>query len=56
MTKEFNTLLKNGMWSLVSSHPSQNLVGYKWVFCIKRNADGFIEQYKARLVAKCFDQ
>lgn len=33
-----------------------NIVGSKWVFRVKRKADGQVERYKARLVAKEFHQ
>ncbi|CAL9021646.1 unnamed protein product, partial [Prunus brigantina] len=56
MTEEINALLKNHTWTLVPSFPSQNLVGCKWVFRIKRHSDGSIERYKARLIAKGFHQ
>uniref|UniRef100_A0A2N9G798 Reverse transcriptase Ty1/copia-type domain-containing protein n=1 Tax=Fagus sylvatica TaxID=28930 RepID=A0A2N9G798_FAGSY len=56
MNMEFTALLNNGTWSLVPSKPHVNLVGCKWVFRIKRHADGSIERYKARLVAKGFHQ
>ena len=56
MNHEFDALLNNQTWSLVPPHPSQNKIGYKWVFRIKRHADGSIERYKAWLVAKGFHQ
>uniref|UniRef100_A0A2N9GZ53 Reverse transcriptase Ty1/copia-type domain-containing protein n=1 Tax=Fagus sylvatica TaxID=28930 RepID=A0A2N9GZ53_FAGSY len=56
MNLEFDALLKNHTWQLVPPHPSQNLIGCKWVFRTKRNADGSVERHKARLVAKGFHQ
>jgi len=56
MAKEFNALIKTGTWTLVPKTSSMNIVGAKWVFRIKRNADGSIERYKARLVVKGFHQ
>ena len=32
MNLEFDALLKNQTWQLVPPHPSQNLIGCKWVF------------------------
>ena len=56
MNLEFAALLKNQTWELVPSHVGRNIVGYKWVFQIKRLADGSVERYKACLVAKGFHQ
>lgn len=56
MSSEFDALLRNGTWDLVSPQSSQNIVGCKWMFRIKRNPDGSLDKYKARLVAKGFHQ
>ena len=56
MNDEFNVLVRNGTWELVSSTFMQNLVGCKWVFRIKQLLDGSVDRYKAKLVAKGFHQ
>ena len=56
MDREITTLERAGTWTTVSRPPGKNIVGSKWVFRIKRNADGSIEKYKARLVARGFTQ
>ena len=56
MQLEFDALMSNNTWQLVPWHYSYNIVGAKWVFKLKYNADGSIQPYKARLVAKGFHQ
>lgn len=56
MSKEITIMLNHETWELVPSASSQTLVGYKFVFCKKRNPEGTISRHKARLVAKGFYQ
>lgn len=56
MVKEFNALQRCGTWNLVPYRPNMNLLPKKWVYKIKRRADGSIERHKARLVANGFHQ
>jgi transposase InsO family protein len=53
---EMQAHLDNGTWELVKLPAGRKAIGSKWVFKIKRNADGSIERYKARLVAQGFSQ
>ncbi|KAK1666544.1 hypothetical protein QYE76_054703 [Lolium multiflorum] len=56
MEQEFQALLKNDTWRLVPPVSGVNVIDSKWVFKVKKHADGSIERYKARLVAKGFKQ
>ena len=56
MDVEFDALLKNKTWHLVPPQRGKNIVDCKWVFKIKRKADGTLDKYKARLVAKGYKQ
>jgi histone deacetylase 1/2 len=56
MQEEYDALIKNKTWHLVPPSSGQNLIDCKWVYHIKKNADGTIQRYKARLVAKGFKQ
>jgi hypothetical protein len=56
MESEYSALICNNTWHLVPPSPGHNLIDCKWVYKIKRKADGFIDRYKARLVAKGFKQ
>jgi len=54
--EEIQALCANKTWTLVSFHPSMNVVGSRWVYIIKCKADGNIERNKMHLVAICFTQ
>ncbi|KAH9783416.1 retrovirus-related pol polyprotein from transposon RE1 [Citrus sinensis] len=56
MQAEYNALMENQTWTLVPASQATKIVGCKWVFRIKYNADGSVFKYKARLVAKGFHQ
>ncbi|KAM2172488.1 hypothetical protein FF2_035315 [Malus domestica] len=56
MEEELHALHTQHTWSLVPLPHNKNLVGCKWVFKIKKHADDSISRYKARLIAKGFNQ
>jgi histone deacetylase 1/2 len=56
MDVEYNALMKNNTWHLVPPIKGRNIIDSKWVFKIKRKADGTLDKYKARLVAKGYKQ
>jgi hypothetical protein len=56
MDNEFSALQRNKTWHLVPPAKGRNVIDCKWVFKIKRKADGTIDRYKARLVAKGYKQ
>jgi len=56
MDNEYDALMKNRTWHLVPTPKHKNVIGCKWVYKIKRKADGSVDRYKARLVAKGYKQ
>jgi transposase InsO family protein len=56
MQQEFSALISNGTWSLCPRPYHTNIIRNKWVYKIKRKADGSLDRFNARLVAKGFEQ
>ena len=56
MSKEIKDLEDNQTWNLTSLPPNKKVIGRKWVYKIKYKVYGTIERYKARLMAKRYDQ
>ena len=56
MQAEYESLVKNNVFKLVKLPEGRDVVDNKWVFKLKRNSDGSVQRYKARLVARGFSQ
>lgn len=56
MQLELSALHRTATWDLTSLPPGKSIVGCRWVYKVKTRADGSIERYKARLVARGFTQ
>ena len=52
MKREMESLWSNEVWELVDPPPNRKIVGSKWIFKRKLDADGTVERYKAWLVAQ----
>jgi len=56
MEEEMYMIEKNQTWKLVERPQNRKVIGVKWVFRTKLNADGTINKHKARLVVKGYAQ
>ena len=46
--------MNNDVWDVVPRPKGKSIVTSKWIFKIKHAADGSVEKYKARFVARGF--
>ncbi|CAI7805258.1 unnamed protein product [Closterium sp. NIES-53] len=56
MESELKSIEENGTWELVELPEGRKAITSKWLFKIKSDANGNIEHYKSRLVAKGYQQ
>ncbi|CAI7730325.1 unnamed protein product [Closterium sp. NIES-54] len=56
MESELKSIEENGTWELVELLEGRKAIMSNWLFKIKSYADGEIERYKSRLVAKGYQQ
>jgi hypothetical protein len=56
MMEEYSSIMRNDVWEIVPRPDGNSLVTSRWTFKIKHVADGNIEKYKARFVARGFSQ
>lgn len=56
MLNEMTVLENNKNWVITDLPLGKQAIGCKWVYRVKYKADGTVERYKTRLVAKGFTQ
>jgi len=56
MQKEIDDLKSQNTWNLVNAPKNRTIIKGRWVFKTKLDKNGFIDKYKARWVAKGFQQ
>lgn len=56
MNSEINSLKENETWKLTQLPNNRKALNCKWVFKVKKNPDGSIDKFKARLVAVGYSQ
>jgi hypothetical protein len=56
MMEEYASIMKNDVWEVVPRPEDKRVVGSKWIYKVKHAADGSMDKYKARFVAKRFSQ
>ena len=54
MAAEIQAMDDNDTWELVTLPQRKHIVGCRWIYKIKYTADGNVERYKARLVARTY--
>jgi hypothetical protein len=54
MIEEYQSIMKNDIWDIVSRPEGKSILTTKWIYMIKHAADGSVEKYKARFVARRF--
>eukprot|EP00253_Pinus_taeda_P021776 PITA_21776 len=56
MQEEYSSIMKNDVWEVVPRPEGKSVVTSRWLYKVKHAADGNIEKFKARFVARGFSQ
>ena len=56
MVEEYNSIMTNDVWEVVPRPQDRAVVGSRWIYKIKYAADGSIEKFKSKFVAKGYAQ
>lgn len=56
MMEEYQSIMKNDVWKVVLRQEGKSAVTSRWIYKIKHVADGSVEKYKARFMARGFSE
>eukprot|EP00253_Pinus_taeda_P031781 PITA_31781 len=56
MVEEYNSIMVNDVWGVVPRPQDRSVVGSRWIYKIRYTAEGSVEKYKAKFVAKGYAQ
>jgi hypothetical protein len=56
MQSKMESIQKNGIWQLVDFPKGKRPITNKWIYNIKLGANGHMEELKAHLIARDFEQ
>ena len=56
MVEEYDSIVRNSAWDIVPRPVGKSVVDSKWIYKVKQVADGSVEMYKTRFVARGFSQ
>ena len=54
MVEEYDSVMKNQVWEVVSRPEGKKVVGSRWIYKVKHSTKGSVEKYKAYFMAKRF--
>ena len=50
MVEEYDSIVRNSAWEIVPRPEGKSVVGSRWIYKVKQEANGSVEKYKARFV------
>lgn len=50
MMEEYDSIMRNDVWEVVSRPVGKSVVTSRWIYKIKHVADGSVEKFKARFL------
>ena len=56
MVEEYDSIVRNSAWEIFPRPEGKSVVGSRWIYKVKQVANGSVEKYKARFVARGFSQ